>query len=81
MMFKTVPRPGFCFKGIHKARTPIPEKKVAHPILNPVCTDIPCAKTVQGETPALAEIRNASPVPNNQSPTTKIKIVEGLETQ
>ena len=68
IVFSIVPIPGFCFKGIHKHRTLILTIKVVIPILYPVLTDMPCARTVQGLTPALAVINNVSPNPNNIKP-------------
>ena len=63
-----VPIPGFCFKGIHKHRTHILTMKVVRPIVKPVLTDMPCARTVHGLTPALAVINSVSPNPNNIKP-------------
>ena len=63
--------PGFCFNGIHKHKTLTLTIKVVIPMLYPVLTEIPCARTVQGLTPALAEINNVSPKPNNIKPSTR----------
>ena len=68
MAFSIVPIPGFCFKGIHKHKTLILTIKVVIPILYPVLTEMPCARTVQGLTPALAVINKVSPNPNNTKP-------------
>ena len=70
-----MPIPGFCLKGIHKHKTLILTRKVVIPILYPVLTDIPCARTVQGLTPALAVINNVSPNPNNIKPRTRYNMV------
>ena len=71
-----MPIPGFCFKGIHKHKTLILTIKVVIPILYPVLTDIPWARTVHGLTPALAVINNVSPNPNNSKPSIrKIKVM------
>ena len=68
IVLSIVPIPGFCFKGIHKHRTLILTMKVVKPIEKPVLTAIPCDRTVQGLTPALAVINKVSPKPNNTKP-------------
>ena len=68
IVLSIVPIPGFCFKGIHKHKTLILTMKVVRPIVKPVLADKPCARTVQGLTPALAVISSVSPNPNNIKP-------------
>ena len=76
IVFSIVPIPGFCFKGIQKHKTLILTIKVVIPILYPVLTDIPWARTVQGLTPELAVINNVSPNPNNIKPRIrKIRVI------
>ena len=76
--FKIVPIPGFCFKGTHKSNTPRLIQNVRTPILKPVVSERPSAKTVQGLIPTLAVIINDSPNPNKVKPILRIKIVEIL---
>ena len=52
--------------------------KVSLPILNPVVTDKPSAKTVHGLIPTAAVISNDSPNPNKTKPIQRINIVNGL---
>jgi hypothetical protein len=56
-------------------------KNVENPIEKLVCTETPCAKTVQGDTPRFDLIKRASPVPNIHNPNTRINIVEGFALQ
>ena len=75
IVFNIVPMPGFCFNGNHKHKTLMLTIKVVMPMLNPILTDIPCARTVQGLTPAFAVINNVSPNPNKIKPRTRYNTV------
>lgn len=58
-IFKTEPRKGICFSGHHKMSTVELIQKFANPTLISSFDEIPCAKTVQGMTPAFEEMRMA----------------------
>ena len=62
-MFAIVPMPGFCRSGIHSSSTRKPMMFVTQPMPIPVCSEMPCAKTVQGSTPRPASIVRAQPAP------------------
>ena len=71
MIFKIVPRPGFCFKGYHKIKTIKLTINVVIPIVKFVWKEIPCARTVHGLTPWFAVISNVSPIANKMRPNTR----------
>ena len=79
-MLNIVPRPGICFKKIHKNNTHELITAVDAPIDQSVFLDIPCAKTVHGLTPTPADISNASPKPKRLKPRIRnaTEIGEGL---
>jgi hypothetical protein len=71
-MLASVPKPGLCLSGIHKARTANETKKVDSPILNGVLSEIPSDKTTHGEFPNPVTTRNASPMPKIVKPKIRI---------
>ena len=68
MTLKIVPRPGVCFKKIHKNKTNELMTAVDTPIDQSVFMDMPWANTVHGLTPTPAAISNASPKPKSNKP-------------
>jgi len=68
MTLKIVPRPGVCFKKIHKNNTNELMTAVDTPIDQSVFMDMPWANTVHGLTPTPAAISNASPKPKSNKP-------------
>ena len=79
-MLNIVPRPGICFKKIHKNNTNELMIAVDTPMDQSVFLDTPCANTVHGLTPTPAAISNASPKPKRNKPKirNKTEIGEGL---
>jgi len=73
-----VPKPGFCFKKIHKKRTDTLTKKVDAPIDKLDVLEIPSANTDQGEFPVVDKINKPSPKPNNDNPKIKKKDVDNF---
>ena len=73
-----VPRPGFCFKKIHKKSTPKLTKKVAAPIDKLELSEIPSANTDQGEFPVVDKINKPSPKPKIVKPKIKKNDVENF---
>ena len=69
---RTVPTPGVWRKGTQKSRTKKLIVNVERPILQLVTLEKPCAKTVQGLTPAPDAISKASPNPNRIKPIINI---------
>ena len=74
--FSKVPIPGFWLKNIQKNKTAKLIKSVTVPIEKSTFSEIPCARTVQGEAPVNETINNPSPNPNNVRPKHKKKKVE-----
>ena len=74
--FSKVPIPGFWSKNIQKNKTAKLTKRVTVPIEKSTFSEIPCARTVQGEAPVNETINNPSPNPNNVRPKHKKKKVE-----
>ena len=72
IIFSRVPTPGFWRKGIHKNITHKLIVNVEKPMLQLVTLEKPCAKTVQGLTPAPDATSNASPNPNSNKPIANI---------
>ena len=72
IIFSIVPTPGFWRKGIHKSKTKKLIVNVEKPMLQSVTLEKPCAKTVQGLTPAPEATSNASPNPNKNRPIANI---------
>ena len=66
-----VPIPIFCLRGIHKIKILMLIKNVARPTLIFNLKANPSANTVQGVTPNVETINNASPNPNNVKPKNK----------
>ena len=73
-----VPIPGFCFKKIHKNKTPILIKKVIVPIDKLIFKEIPWANTLQGDAPEDETINNPSPNPNKVKPNQRKKNVKNF---
>ena len=76
MILNIVPRPGFCFKKIHKKSTPTLTKKVAAPMDKLELSEIPSANTDQGEFPVVDKINKPSPKPKIVNPKIKKNDVE-----
>ena len=72
---KIVPKPGFCFKGIHNSKILALMMKVANPTVIFVMFATPSAKTVQGVTPKSDIINKASPKPKKNNPIIRKKNV------
>ena len=68
-----VPKPGFCFKGIHKSKILMLIMKVAIPTVIFVMFATPSAKTVQGVTLKFDIINKASPKPKKNNPKIRKK--------
>jgi len=80
-MFARVPSPGFSLSGIHSNNTRNPMMKVVHPIVRPVRTEKPSARTVQGPLPRPDCTTSASPVPKSHRPNAKTARVVGRVVQ
>ena len=73
-----VPIPGFSFKGNQRSKTVKLINKVIVPIDKSIFSEMPCAKTLQGEAPVNETIKSPSPNPNNAKPKHKYKKVENF---